>query len=52
MGCFSPFVQDIFQPYLLKEVGKRFQEAQCQLDNFVVVQQLMFRQEMVKSAKE
>jgi len=32
---FQSFVRDIFEPYLLKEVGKRFQEAQGQLGNFV-----------------
>jgi len=49
---FQSFVRDIFEPYLLKEVGKRFQEAQGQLENFVEEKQLMFQEEMVKSANE
>ena len=32
---FQSFIRDIYEPYLLKEVGKRFQEAQGQLENFV-----------------
>jgi hypothetical protein len=47
---FDVFVKEIFEPYLLKEVGKRFQEAQGQLENFVEEKQLMFQEEMVKSA--
>jgi len=47
---FQTFVRDIFEPYLLKEVGKRFQEAQRQLENFVEVKQLMFQEAMVNSA--
>jgi len=47
---FQSFVRDIFEPDLLKEVGKRFQEAQGQLENFVEEKQLMFQEEMVKSA--
>ena len=49
---FQSFVRDIFEPYLLMEVGKRFQEAQGQLLNFVKEKQLMFKEEMVKSANE
>jgi len=33
-------------------VGKRFQEAQGQLENFVEEKQLMFEEEIVKSANE
>jgi len=39
---FQSFVRDIFEPYILKEVGKRFQVAQGQLKNFVEEKQLMF----------
>jgi len=39
---FQSFVCDIFEPYVLKEVGKLFQEAQGQLENFVEEKQLMF----------
>jgi len=49
---FQSFVRDIFEPYLLKEVGKRFQEAQGQPENFVEEKQLMFQEEMVTSANE
>jgi len=49
---FQSFICDIFEPYLLKEVGKRFQEDQGQLENFVKDKQLMFQEEMVKSANE
>jgi len=49
---FQTFVRDTFEPYLLKEVGKRFQEAQGHLENFVEEQQLMFQEEMVKGATE
>jgi len=49
---FQSFVRDIFEPYLLKEVGKRFQEAPGQLENFVEEKQLIFQEEMVKSANE
>jgi len=49
---FQSFVHDIFEPYLLKEVGKQFQEAQGYLENFVEEKQLMFKEEMVKSANE
>jgi len=49
---FQSFVRDIFEPYLLKEVGKRFQEAQGRLENFVAENLLMFQEEMVKSANE
>ena len=49
---FPTFVQDIFEPYLLKEVGKHFQKAQGQLvvANFVEERHLMFQEEMVNSA--
>jgi len=49
---FQSLLRDIFEPYLLKEVGKRSQEAQGQLENFVEEKQLMFQEEMVKSANE
>jgi len=49
---FQSFFGDIFEPYLLKEVGKRFQEAQGQLENFVEEKTVMFQEEMVKSANE
>jgi len=49
---FQSFVRDIFKPYLLKEVGQRFQEAKGQLEDFVEEKQLMFQEEMVKSANE
>jgi len=38
------------EPDLLKEVGKRFQEAPGQLDNFVEEKQLMSQEEKVNSA--
>ena len=47
---FQTFVRDIFEPYLLTEVGKCFQEAQAQWDNFVEKKQFMFQEEMVNSA--
>jgi len=46
------FVRDIFEPSLLKEVGKRLQEVQGQIENFVEEKPLMFPEEMVKSANE
>jgi len=49
---FQSLVHDIFEPYLLKEVGKRFQEAQGQLENFVEDKQLMLQEGIVKSANE
>jgi len=39
---FPSFVRHIFEPYLLKELGKRFQDAQGQLENFVEEKQLKF----------
>ena len=48
--AFQTFVRDIFEPYLLKEVGKCFQEAQGQFENFVEEKQLMFQEDMVTSA--
>ena len=47
---FQTFVRDIFESYLLQELGKRFQEAQGQLENFVEEKQLMFQEEIVNSA--
>ena len=49
---FQSFVHNIFEPYPLKEVGKRFQEAQGQLENFVEEKELMFQEEMVESANK
>jgi len=49
---FQSFVRDIFEPYLLKEVGKRFQEAQGQLEIFVQEKQLVFQEQVVKHANE
>jgi len=49
---FQSFVRDIFEPYLLMEVGKRFQEAQGQILNFVEEKHLIFQEERVKSATE
>ena len=46
---FETFVRDIFNPYLLQEVGKHVQEAQGHLDNFVEEKQLMFQEEIVNS---
>jgi len=47
---FQTFVRDLFEPSLLKEVGKRFQEGRAQGDNFVEKKQCMFQEEMVNSA--
>jgi len=49
---FQSFLADIFEPYLLKEVGNRFQEAPGQLENFVAEKHLMYQAEMVKSGNE
>ena len=34
---FQTFIRDILEPYLPTELGKSFQEAQGQLENFVKV---------------
>jgi len=51
-NMFQSFVCDLFEPFLLKQVGKRFQEAQPQPVNFVPEKQLMFQEEMVKSSNQ
>lgn len=38
---FQTFIRDIFHPYLLKEVGKRFHKAQGWLENLVEEKQFM-----------
>ena len=34
---FQTFVHNIFEPYILNEVSKRFREAQAQFQNFIEV---------------
>ena len=47
---FAEFTRECFEPYILREVGRRFQEAEKQLGNFVMSRQLIFQQQMVETA--
>ena len=47
---FERFTQEILEPYILREVGRRFQEAQTQLQYFVENKLAHFQQQMVKIA--
>ena len=47
---FAVFTRECFEPYILREVGRRFCEAEKQLGNFVESRQLIFQQQMVKTA--
>ena len=47
---FADFTKNLFEPYIVREVTKRFQEAQASLGNFVEEQQIMWQNEMVSNA--
>ena len=40
---FADFTRECFEPYILREVGKRFREAEAQLGNFVTSRQKIFQ---------
>ena len=47
---FADFTREYFASYILREVGKRFCEAEAQLGNFVESQQKIFQKQIVDSA--
>ena len=47
---FADYTRECFEPYILREVGKRFCEAKAQLGNFVESRQKIFQKQMVDSA--
>ena len=47
---FADFTKNLFELYIVREVMKRFQEAQASLGNFVEEQQIMWQNEMVSNA--
>ena len=47
---FADFTRECFEPYILRELGTRFCEAQAQLENFVMFQQKIVQKQMVDSA--
>ena len=49
---FERFTYEIFEPYILQEVGRRFQEAQSQIQCFVEDKHAHFQAEMAEMATQ
>ena len=47
---FERFIREIFEPYNLKKVGRRFREAQSQLECFVKDKHSHFQEQMAGMA--
>jgi len=47
---FANFTRDLFEPYIVREVTKSFQEAKASLGDFITATQLEWQNEMVTNA--
>jgi len=47
---FANFTRDLFEPYIVREVTKRFQEAKACMGDFITATQLEWQNEMVTNA--
>ena len=47
---FANFTRDMFEPYIVREVPKRFQEAKASMGDFITATQLEWQNEMVTNA--
>jgi len=47
---FANFTRDLFEPYIVREVTKRFQEAKASMGDFIMATQLEWQNEMVTNA--
>jgi len=48
---FANFTRDFFEPYIVREVTKRFQEAKASMGDFITATQLEWQNEMVTNPK-
>jgi len=47
---FANFTRELFEPYIVKEVTKRFQEAKASMGDFITATLLECQNEMVANA--
>ena len=47
---FANFTRELFEPYLVREVTKRFQEAKVSMGEFITATQLEWENEMLTNA--
>jgi len=47
---FANFTKELFEPYIVREVTKRFQEAKASMGEFITATQLEWQNEMVANA--
>jgi len=47
---FANFTRELFEPYIVREVTKRFQEAKASMGEFITATQLEWQNEMVTNA--
>jgi len=47
---FANFTRDLFEPYIVREVTKQFQEAKASMGDFLTATQLEWKHEMVTNA--
>jgi len=47
---FANFTRELFEPYIVREVNKRFQEAKASMGEFIRATQLEWQNEMVTNA--
>ena len=47
---FANFTRELFEPYIVREVTKRFQEAKASMGDFITATQLEWQNEMVTNA--
>jgi len=47
---FAIFTRDLFEPYIVRELTKRFQEAKASMGDFITATQLKWQNEMVANA--
>ena len=47
---FANFTRELFEPYIVREVTKRFQEATASMREFITATQLEWQNEMVTNA--
>jgi hypothetical protein len=49
---FANFTRELFEPYILREVTKRFHEAEASMEHFVEEKQILWQNQMVASANQ
>jgi len=47
---FANFTRELFEPYIVREVTKRFQEAKASMGDFITATQLEWQNQMVTNA--